>query len=175
MPDIFCRIGRCSHESKRGSPKTAPRAARHFGLSLSLATSCAIASETQCVQGRLEQQKDLRNDRFWVGNADFLSNDISLIAHRHRSLRLPCVRLESGATNTQKWHARHCDGVREFTQLWRPFKRILHEATDTSHRETDQRGVQMGCRRNDPINTRNLPTPDNTDPIHATPTHMQKR
>ena len=39
------------------------------------------------------------------------------------------------------------------------------ERSDRSHRGTDQFRAQMGCRRNTPINTRNLPSPDNTDPI----------
>ena len=46
----------------------------------------------------------------------------------------------------------------------------LLEATDTRHRETDQCDVQMGCRRNTPISTRDLPSRVNTDPIRATPT-----
>ena len=39
------------------------------------------------------------------------------------------------------------------------------ERSDRSHRETDQFRAQMGCRRITPINTRNLPSPDNTDPM----------
>ena len=39
------------------------------------------------------------------------------------------------------------------------------ERSDRSRRGTDQFRAQMGCRRITPINTRNLPSPDNTDPI----------
>ena len=86
--------------SKRDVPKTPTCTARHHGLSL--ARSCAIASETPCVPGHIERKTDLRNDRFRVGNGGHLTNRISLIANCHRPLRLPYVCLESGARNSQK-------------------------------------------------------------------------
>ena len=99
MPGIFCRIGRCSHESKRGSPKTAPRTARHFGLSLT--KSCATAPQSPFIPGHPEREKNLRNHRFRMGNGGNLSNIIQLISQRPRPLHLPCVRLDSGARHTQ--------------------------------------------------------------------------
>ena len=86
--------------NKRDAPKTAPRITRHLGHPP--ARSRASASESQCSLGHQERKTDLRNDRFWVDNSGHLANIMSLIAHRHKPLRLLRVHLESGARNTQK-------------------------------------------------------------------------
>ena len=123
---------------------------------------CRDLSESPSNLRHLERKKDLRNDRFRMDNGRHLANIISLIAHRHRPLRLPSV----GSEKHEKMRR---------TSPSRSSPIHTTAATDTSQRETDKHGVQMGRRRKDPINTRHLSIRDNTDPIRATPTRTQER
>ena len=112
------------------NPKQPPALA---DITDSLATSCAIASQSPCIPGHLERKTDLRNDRFRMGNGRHLTNRISLIANCHRPLRLPYVCLESGARNSQRSDARRRHGVREFTKLRRPVKGVPCASSTKTH------------------------------------------